>query len=120
MVGVEELTEQKLKSYRAIEKVCTAHEKQWNTSREFMSAFSHFSVKATQLQMFAFNQTIVLDPVMVNNKRSVVVNPAQLTRNMQLLMQEIDEILDQMKGILERDSKLSTFEHAFTEVLERV
>jgi len=92
-----------LKAYKALEKLCTAYDSAWNKCRQFNSVFSHFSVKTTQLQMFAYNQTILLDPVMVDNKRSVVINPAQLNINMQLLAAEIDGLITQMEELLQTE-----------------
>ena len=118
---MEREIEHLLKEYQALEKVCTLNDSEWNSCHEFSSAFTHFSVKITQLRMFAYNQTIMLDPALVNNKRSVVINPAQLNANMQLLAMEINDIINHMRAILTKECTEKTgFIDEFKKAIEAI
>lgn len=100
---MEKNIEHQLKVYRMLEKLCTTHVSAWDSCKEFSSAFTRFSAKAAQVQMLAYNHSLSLQPVLIRNERSVVINPAQLNANMQLLALEIDDLLAQMLRALEKE-----------------
>lgn len=92
----EQLIQSKLKHYRSFERICTEFSALWSGNSDFTGQFSQFSAAVLKLELLAYTETTILNPAMVNGKRRVVINPAQLDETIDLLMVKISYLMQNM------------------------